>query len=247
MSDIFTIYTNIFVAAPVKLDYIELILQASLVVKLVMVVLIFFSVVSWGIIFFKWLMIHKALSQTVDFFDIFWQTKKLEVIFTSIGKLKSSPLTQLFKAGYNELNREDENDEKPSKEFGKENTMHSMLGDMDNVERALRRTTTAEVTHLESMVAFLATTGSSAPFIGLFGTVIGIMNSFHEIGAVGSASLSTVAPGIAEALIATAMGLLAAIPAVIAYNYFVSKIRLLDNEMQNFSNDFLNIIKKQCS
>jgi biopolymer transport protein TolQ len=116
---------------------------------------------------------------------------------------------------------------------------------MTNVERALRRASINEVTILETMVPFLATTGSTAPFVGLFGTVWGIMNSFIEIGGQKSASLDVVAPGIAEALIATAIGLVAAIPAVMAYNYFSRRIRVISSEMETFSSDFLNIIRRR--
>jgi biopolymer transport protein TolQ len=143
----------------------------------------------------------------------------------------------VFKAGYIEL----------SKIKGSETQQGdkaSWLGDMQSIERALQRAEASETTHLESMVAFLATTGSAAPFVGLFGTVWGIMNSFRAIGEKGAANLATVAPGIAEALIATAIGLMAAIPAVVAYNYFLRRIKVLTSEMDAFSNDFLNITKR---
>ncbi|MCP4200014.1 MAG: flagellar motor protein MotA, partial [Proteobacteria bacterium] len=118
------------------------------------------------------------------------------------------------------------------------------VGDIENVERALRRASSTEITHLESMVPFLATTGSTAPFVGLFGTVIGIMISFMQISATGAAGMDVVSQGISEALIATAIGLMAAIPAVIAYNYFLRRIKVLSSEMENFSSDFLNIVKR---
>ena len=114
----------------------------------------------------------------------------------------------------------------------------------DNVQRALRRAITTEMTRMTQMVPFLATTGNTAPFIGLFGTVWGIMNSFASIGQKGSANLAVVAPGISEALVATAAGLAAAIPAVIAFNFFMSKIRVVESELQSFSADFLNIIER---
>ena len=114
----------------------------------------------------------------------------------------------------------------------------------DNVQRALRRATATEMTRMTQMVPFLATTGNSAPFIGLFGTVWGIMSSFHSIGQKGSANLAVVAPGISEALVATAAGLAAAIPAVIAFNFFMSKIRVVESELHSFSADFLNIIER---
>jgi biopolymer transport protein TolQ len=122
--------------------------------------------------------------------------------------------------------------------------MSTELGGIENVERALKRAATAEVTALEAQIPFLGTTASAAPFVGLFGTVWGIMNAFHDIYRMGNANLATVARPISEALIATAVGLFAAIPAVVAYNYFTSKIRVLDSEMTNFSNDFLNIVRR---
>jgi biopolymer transport protein TolQ len=121
------------------------------------------------------------------------------------------------------------------------------LGGIDNIARSLRRATTSEITRLEKYLTFLATTGATAPFIGLFGTVWGIMSAFKKIGESGSASLSVVAPGIAEALIATAIGLVAAIPAVMGYNHFQHKIKVLISEMDSFSTEFLNIVQRNFS
>ena len=146
-------------------------------------------------------------------------------------------MSQVFRAGYIEL-------AKVKKKSEAEKQEDTALGSMESIERSMRRAAAAELTDLESLVPFLATTGSTTPFIGLLGTVIGIMTSFQDIGAMGNANLATVAPGIGGALVATAFGLFAAIPAVIAYNYFLSKIRILDTEMQNFSSDFLNIIRR---
>jgi biopolymer transport protein TolQ len=123
-------------------------------------------------------------------------------------------------------------------------SLDARFAGMDNIKRALRRAITTEMTRMTQMVPFLATTGNTAPFIGLFGTVWGIMNSFVGIGKMGSANLAVVAPGISEALVATAAGLAAAIPAVIAFNFFMSKIRVVESELQNFSADFLNIIER---
>ena len=122
--------------------------------------------------------------------------------------------------------------------------MGAHFAGIDNVNRALRRATNTEITRITQMVPFLATAGNTAPFIGLFGTVWGIMNSFHGIGLRGSATLAVVAPGISEALIATAAGLAAAIPSVIAFNYFMQKIKIIETELQSFSADFLNIIER---
>jgi len=145
----------------------------------------------------------------------------------------------MFKAGYTELSK--------VRKRGSGNNADSAfaeLGELESIERSLNRAASSETTILEKLVPFLATTASAAPFIGLFGTVWGIMESFHDIGQVGNATLATVAPGISEALIATATGLAAAIPAVIGYNYFLQKIRVLGSEMGNFSSDFLNIVRR---
>ena len=127
---------------------------------------------------------------------------------------------------------------------GGSGSMSEQLGGMENVERALKRATNAEIGQLEETIPFLATTAAAAPFVGLFGTVWGIMGAFHDITVAGNASLATVAAPISEALIATAVGLFAAIPTVVAYNYFASSIRTLENEMTNFGADFLNIVKR---
>ena len=147
-------------------------------------------------------------------------------------------MSQVFKAGYIELSKlkGNEGDDKE--------TMRTQLGGIENVERALRRAMTTETTQLESLLPFLATVGSNAVFIGLFGTVWGIMVAFVNINAHGSAGLDVVAGPIAEALIVTAVGLVAAIPAGVAYNFYLSKVNVMASEMENFSNDFLNIVKR---
>jgi biopolymer transport protein TolQ len=219
-------------------DLIELILEASPVVKGVIILLILFILACVFIIVYKYILIRRAQNQTHRFMEIFWESKRLDEIYQAADDLKRSPISQLFKAGYVELSKL-----KGSKgEESKKDETH--VGDIGNVERALRRASTAEITHLESLVPFLATTGSTAPFVGLFGTVIGIMISFMQINASGSAGMEVVSQGISEALIATAIGLMAAIPAVIAYNYFLRRIRVLSSEMDNFSSDFLNIVKR---
>lgn len=202
--------------------------------QIAMVILIVFSVLSWGIIIYKAVQIRTARRQSEQFLDAFWQAKRLDAIYQQSEALLKSPISQVFRAGYIELAR-----------LKKSSGEDSILGGgIENVERALRRAANSESTLLESKTSFLATVGSTAPFIGLFGTVWGIMKAFADIGRMGSANLSTVAPGISEALIATAVGLLAAIPAVIAFNYFGSNIRVLESEMDSFGSDFLNIVKR---
>jgi biopolymer transport protein TolQ len=221
-----------------SLDILSLIMNASGVVMGVLFLLISLSVVSWFIIGYKALYFSRAQAQSVRFLDIFWQAKRLDAVYQEAESLPTSPLAQMFRAGYVELTKVT-----ASKQQSSAGNMHE-AGDIENVERALRRSYNVEMTTLESLIPFLATTGSAGPFVGLFGTVWGIMNSFRSIGAKGAANLSTVAPGIAEALIATAIGLVAAIPAVMAFNYFTRKVKVLSSEMESFSNDFLNITKR---
>jgi biopolymer transport protein TolQ len=215
----------------------------GLVVKLVLIVLLYFSVVSWTIIFYKLRQVYRANSQSQRFLEFFWKTKRFDTINTQLDRFASSPLSVLFNEGYGELKKLVEKGERPEEP----NVISTDLGGIDNIARALRRATTSEITRLEKYLTFLATTGSTAPFIGLFGTVWGIMTAFKGIGETGSASLAVVAPGIAEALIATAIGLVAAIPAVMGYNHFQQKIKVVIAEMDNFSTEFLNIVQRTFS
>jgi biopolymer transport protein TolQ len=215
----------------------------GLVVKLVLFILLYFSVVSWTIIFYKLRQVYRANSQSQRFLEFFWKTKRFDAINTQLDRFASSPLTVLFNEGYGELKKLVEKGEHPEEP----NVVSTDLGGIDNIARALRRATTSEITRLEKYLTFLATTGSTAPFIGLFGTVWGIMTAFKGIGETGSASLAVVAPGIAEALIATAIGLVAAIPAVMGYNHFQQKIKVVIAEMDSFSTEFLNIVQRTFS
>ncbi len=217
---------------------IDLVVKASTIVQAVIFLLFFFIFACVFIIVYKYIQIQRAQRQTTQFLEVFWESKRLDEIYQTADDLNRSPISQLFKAGYIELSKL-----KGSKGDDVRQA-ETQLGDIGNVERALRRASTTEITYLESMVPFLATTGSTAPFVGLFGTVIGIMISFMEISATGSAGMDVVSQGISEALIATAIGLMAAIPAVIAYNYFLRRIRVLSSEMENFGADFLNIVKR---
>ena len=214
--------------------------STGLVVKGVLLLLIMFSVGSWAIIMFKFFQIHKAFSESGRFMDFFWKTKRFDAIASQVDRFGSSPLTALFNEGYSELKQLMEAEGAKPDHGG----LSTDLGGVANVTRALRRATNLEVNRLEKYTTFLATTGSTSPFIGLFGTVWGIMVAFEGIGKTGSASLAVVAPGIAEALIATAVGLVAAIPAVMAYNHFQHKIRVLVKEMDSFSTEFLNIVQR---
>jgi len=222
-----------------------IIMGAGWVVKGVMVLLLLFSVVCWGIIFTKAIVLSRAKKDTQLFFDAFRESRKFSLLYAEAKQFTYSPLAHVFKAGYAELtriSRVQATGQKNGTDVSQE-PEYERTG-MDNVIRSLQQAVTAERTRLERGVNFLATTGSSAPFIGLFGTVWGIMESFRRIGVMKSVSLSVVAPGIAEALIATAAGLLAAIPAVIFYNYFLSRINTIATEMDNFASELVNIIER---
>jgi biopolymer transport protein TolQ len=219
---------------------VALLLNAGIVVKIVLILLGLFSVVSWAIILFKFAQVYRANSESERFMDLFWKSKRFDAIASQVDRFPGSPLTVLFNEGYAELMKVVEGNGKNT-EGG---ALSTDLGGVENVSRALRRATNSEMTRLERYLTFLATTGSTSPFVGLFGTVWGIMTAFEGIGKTGSASLAVVAPGIAEALIATAIGLVAAIPAVMAYNHFQHKIRVLSNEMDSFSTEFLNIVQR---
>ena len=220
------------------LNYLEIITHGGPVGVSVLLLLLGASVASWTIIFRKSLHLRRARAQTLVFLETFWRSKRLDAIFTAAEELPLSPVAQVFRTGYVELSKVTQN--QPASDA----SMHDQLGGFENVERALQRAVSAELTALENNLSMLGTTASAAPFVGLFGTVWGIMRAFGDIYAMGNANLATVSKPISEALIATAVGLFAAIPALVAYNSFGSRIRVLENEMRNFSSDFLNIIKR---
>jgi biopolymer transport protein TolQ len=202
-------------------SWIAIIAQAGLLVKAVLLILLFFSVVSWAIIFYKWRFFAKAKKENTLFLRNLTAVKDAKSLFQSSRGLSVSPVANLYRAVYSEG-----------------------YSGKDEVRRSLKRFAALESAKLERYLNFLATTGTTTPFIGLFGTVWGIMNSFRGIGSAGSASLAVVAPGIAEALIATAAGLAAAIPAVIGYNYFLSMSRRLMIEMEDFAEEILQVFSK---
>jgi biopolymer transport protein TolQ len=220
-----------------ELDLFQLVLSSGGVVLFVLFLLIAFFVVTTFVIGYKLFQIQQASRETDRFLDDFFQqSKKLDEVYERAKRLHRSPVAAMFRTGFLELKRIT----KPADG----DVVQDAEGGLENIERALRRSSVAEMTVLEGLTPLLATVGSSAPFIGLFGTVWGIMDAFRNIGAKGSANLATVAPGIAEALIATAIGLVAAIPAVMSYNYFARRIKVLASEMDTFQNDFLNLVKR---
>ncbi|MBW1694452.1 MAG: MotA/TolQ/ExbB proton channel family protein [Deltaproteobacteria bacterium] len=234
---------------PAGMDIINIVLNAGLMVQSVLALLLFFSIASWAIMIMKYRYIKKAFYESAIFIDFFWKSRDLSDAFNKAKQLKGSPIARIFRVGYMELRKlspssDSKTTEKSEPDGVAKGPLKARFAGIDTVKRSLRRAINTETTRMTRMVPFLATTGNTTPFIGLFGTVWGIMNSFHGIGIKGSASLAVVAPGISEALIATAAGLAAAIPAVIAFNHFMYKIRIIESELQNFSADFLNIIER---
>lgn len=214
----------------------EMVINAGLMVKFVLLVLLFFSVFSWGIIAYKILLLKKIEKETAAFYDLFWDKRQFAQISALSKGFKATPLVNLFGAVHTELT---------AILKGADTGGKLQRDDLERLQRILKKTGAIETARLEYAVGFLATTGNTAPFIGLFGTVWGIMTSFRSIGAKGAANLAVVAPGISEALVATAMGLMAAIPAVMGYNHLLTRIGRITTEMNNFSSDLLNVIEKQ--
>jgi len=209
------------------------------VVLAVLYTLIAASVASWGIVIFKARQLHAARQGAEAFQKLFWDTRNLAEVSRACAQLGPNPLASVFAAGYEELLRL-----RTKKKAAAEEGFSTELGGIANVERAMRRAASRERTELEKLLTFLATTSSTAPFIGLFGTVWGIMNSFRGLSAGGPSSIQAVAPGISEALIATAAGLAAAIPALVAYNHYARATRLIAGEMDSFISEFLNIAER---
>ena len=229
-------------------DVFGLIARSSLLAQAVLVILVLFSVASWAIILFKLRQLRRVETQTASFLDVFRRSSKFSEVQAVCKSLAHSPLAGVFQAGYVELNaqlRQPDTSNGPDQPNGP--PAPPRLKSFDALDRALLRASSGEVTKLERRVPFLATTASITPFIGLFGTVWGIMNAFEGIGATGSTSLAVVAPGIAEALIATAAGLAAAIPAVYFYNHLMQKVKELSATMDDFSLEFLNIAERNFS
>ncbi|MDE0150941.1 MAG: protein TolQ [Bdellovibrionales bacterium] len=222
-----------------SMEIIYSILHANILVQITFVILIFMSVFSWGIILTKRKMFHKIELYNAPFQDIFQKANNLQSIYEVSQKYSKSSLANIFKTGYKEIQKLSK-----SKLAESETTTEGLLSGLDNLERSLRKAVMNEISAMEEKLSFLATTGTVSPFIGLFGTVFGIMDAFQSIGKMGSASLAVVAPGISEALIATGVGLFAAIPASVFYNHYVTKIRKMELMFSNFTTDFLNIAKR---
>lgn len=210
----------------VSLDVLDLILQASLIVQLVLVVLALFSVTSWALILFKWRELRRAQQDSEAFVEVY-QDGSFDSSYEAARQLEDAPVAAVYLGGYVELNRLAKYASGPGRQLN--------AAQVTGVCRHIEWRAAGELHRLERGLPFLATTGSATPFIGLFGTVIGIVDAFTGIAATGSASLAVVAPGIAEALVATAVGLVAAIPATIFYNLFVGRLREISSTLDLFS------------
>jgi biopolymer transport protein TolQ len=206
----------------------------------VLILLGIFSFISWAIIIYKGMALHRAHSQSDTFLQVFRKSSKFSEVNSVCAQLKASPLVGVFQAGYMEVNQQVRGGSQGADKAAQKPTVRSL----ESLSRALARAATVEGTRLDRRVSFLATTASVTPFIGLFGTVWGIMNAFGDIGRMGSANLAVVAPGISEALITTAMGLVAAIPAAVFYNFFNSRIKVLGSMVDDFALEFLNIVER---
>lgn len=216
------------------LSFTHLILEASLVVQLVMLMLVLASVISWSMIFSKRLMLKRANRDAENFEERFWAAEDLGPLYSRISgsRHKPSGMEKIFEAGFKEFAR-----------LRKQEGI-SPAAVLEGAQRGMRITLNREIDYLETNLSFLATVGSTSPYVGLFGTVWGIMNSFRALGQVQQATISMVAPGISEALIATAMGLFAAIPAVIAYNRFSNDVERLINRYDTFVDEFSSILHR---
>jgi biopolymer transport protein TolQ len=215
--------------------------SAGLVVQFTLLLLSTMSVVSWAIMIHKRNQFRAVENGNLPFEERFWQATSLDQAFESLKEFPNSNLAAVFRQGYLELRKLA--DSKLASSAAADGAAPSLTG-IDNLQRSLRKATDIELSRLEARLSFLATVGSVGPFVGLFGTVWGIMSSFERIGATGMASLAVVAPGIAEALIATGVGLAAAIPASVGYNMFVTRVRRQEMDLNNFSADFLNLAKR---
>ena len=215
-----------------EFSFFQMIAQASLLAKAVLGLLLLMSVMSWGLMIQKAIALSSACRKARDGMDRFERAATLREAVQSLGADPSSPLYYIAHQGVQEFNR--------SKEFGNSNDVI-----VDNVRRALRQGVASELARLQASFSLLATTANTAPFIGLFGTVWGIMSSFHSIGMLKSASLATVAPGISEALIATAIGRGVAIPATMGFNMFMGKLSQVDTQLVNFAGFFLNRVQRE--
>jgi biopolymer transport protein TolQ len=209
-------------------EIVNLVANSGLVAKVVLLILLAFSVFSWAIMITKWSAIGRARAQSGRFLRAFRKANRLRDLAPVVEQFKPSPLTAVYDGGFTEMQRQG-----------------GVARNVPAVQRAMQIASSEELTRLEARISWLATTGSTAPFIGLFGTVWGIIDAFHGLGTEGAATLRAVAPGISEALITTAMGLFAAIPAVVAYNHFAANMKEFGARMDDFTLEFMNAAERE--
>jgi len=217
---------------------VGLVAQSSWAARIVLLVLLLFSLISWAIIIYKGLALHGAYVHSQTFLQIFRKSSKFSEVNAVCQQLRASPLVGVFQAGYVEVNQQVRGAAPGA------TAPRPTVKSLESLTRSLIRAAGVESTRLERRLSFLATTASVCPFIGLFGTVWGIMTAFADIGRMGSANLAVVAPGISEALVTTAMGLLAAIPAAVFFNFFSSRVKVLTSMTDDFALEFLNIVER---
>lgn len=210
---------------------------------MVLLVLLGFSVLSWAIIFKKYKIFKEVEQQSLEFHGEFERLSSLSEINSSCERFPMSPLAGIFKSGFLELNHRVQT-AKASHDASKDAQRLAVANGLEALNRTLKKAAMAEMLAMERSLSWLATTGAVTPFIGLFGTVVGIINAFQGLGAGGTTTIQAVAPGISEALVATAAGLFAAIPAVIGYNHFINRLRQFGAEMDDFTVEFLNLIER---
>lgn len=222
----------------------QLIQQAGIVAKLVLLSLLAFSVLSWGIILNKWRAFRNVTRQSQRFYAVFKKSHRMSDVYGEVGSFPLSPLAGVFKAGYEELEQQVRAGASVDRGLSQSGQDRAQISSYTPIQRALQKSASAEMTALESSLNWLATTGAVTPFIGLFGTVIGIINAFQGLGLGSASTIQAVAPGISEALVTTAAGLFAAIPAVIGYNHFVHRLKVFGAEIDDFSMEFLNTVER---
>ncbi|MBI2883923.1 MAG: MotA/TolQ/ExbB proton channel family protein [Candidatus Methylomirabilis oxyfera] len=232
------------------MNVVNLVVQAGVVAQAVLLILLGFSLMSWTLIFMKFGVFRRSRRESAQFLHIFRSAKNLTTVFEESKRFTRSPIVSVFQEGYRELSQLVKGGQGPATQWPTANEPRAVTEvflhkePLDLISRTLRHASMREVAQQERYLIFLATTGNVTPFVGLFGTVWGIMNAFTSIGQAGSANLGAVAPGVAEALITTAAGLGAAIPAVVAYNYFLNWVRRQATEMELFGLEFLTLAER---
>ncbi|HLV00765.1 MAG TPA: protein TolQ [Acidobacteriota bacterium] len=234
--------SHLFLAQESFGSFWSLILHSGPVALAVLLILLFFSIFSWAVILKKIRVYREVEQQSQEFQEEFRRRNSLSEIYRECERYPMSPLAGIYRSGYEELNHRIHS----ARQRGETDEVQGevILRSMESLRRTLQKAASAEMMTLESSLSWLATTGAVTPFIGLFGTVVGIINAFQGLGAGGPSTIQAVAPGISEALVATAAGLFAAIPAVIGYNHFIARLRQFGAEMDDFSAEFMNLIER---